>query len=220
LKSALRAIYVALSVTILLLSWDNYKSASGQTQQQFQNYQNPTIGVSIQYPSDWELQEESNDKLRFVKQEGFVTADLNVEDLESDATLSEYANTRVNELREQRLGFQLISDEPITISNKPGQKVVYTFERDEDEDGKTNKVMRIWSVNEGKLYTLAYIAESSQYDRYLPAFQKMVDSFSIDTDSSAPKSSTPQSQSDRRIENRTTTFIAPPTPTFIAPPTP
>ena len=91
---------------ILLLSSDNYKSALGQAQQQFQNYQSPTLGVSIQYPSDWELLEESNDKLRFIKQEGFVTADLNVEDLDqSDAKLPEYANTRVNELRTQRPEF-------------------------------------------------------------------------------------------------------------------
>ena len=41
--------------------------------------------------------------------------------------------------------------------------------------------MRIWTVNEDKLYTLAYIAESSQYDQFLPTFQKMVDSFHIDT---------------------------------------
>jgi hypothetical protein len=97
-------------------------------------------------------------------------------------TLSEYANGRVNELQTQRSEFQLISNEPITISNKPGQKVVYTFEREEDEDGKTNKVMRIWSANEGKLYTLAYIAESSQYDRYLPIFQRMLDSFRLTGD--------------------------------------
>ena len=150
------------------------------TQQQFQNYQNPILGVSIQYPSDWELLEKSNDKLTFTKQEGFVGADLNVEEIDqSDATLPEYANTRINELKTQRPDFQLVSLEPIIISNDiPAQKVVYTFER--EEDGKTNKVMRIWSINEGKLYTLAYIAESSQYDRYLPAFQRMVDSFVID----------------------------------------
>jgi hypothetical protein len=74
------------------------------TQQQFQNYQSPTLGVSIQYPSDWKLLEESNDKLRFIKQEGFVTADLNVEEIDqSDATLPEYANTRVNELGSTRI---------------------------------------------------------------------------------------------------------------------
>src|SRR5215208_2130556 len=98
----------------------------------------------------------------------------------SDATLPEYVNTRVNELRTQRPDFQLLSFEPTMISNDiPAQKVVYTFER--EEEGKTNKVMRIWSINEGKLYTLAYVAESSQYDCYLPTFQKMVDSFSIGT---------------------------------------
>jgi hypothetical protein len=141
------------------------------TQQQFQNYQSPTLGVSIQYPSDWKLLEESDDKLRFIKQEGFVAADLDVEEIDqSDATLPEYANTRVNELRTQRPDFQLLSFEHTMISNDiPAQKVVYTFER--EEDGKTNKVMRIWSINEGKLYTLAYIAESSQYNRYLPTFQ-------------------------------------------------
>jgi hypothetical protein len=200
LKAAISATYVAMSVTLLLFSWDNYKYALGQAQQQFQNYQNPTLGVSIQYPSDWELQEESNDKLRFIKQEGFVTADLNVENLdESETTLSEYANTRVNELQAQRPEFQLISNEPITISNKPAQKVVYTFER--EEDGETNKVMRIWSTNEDKLYTLAYIAESGQYDRYLPSFQRMVDSFRIGNSGSGSSTTQDQSSDGSREDN-------------------
>jgi hypothetical protein len=221
LKAAIRATYVTLSVTLLLLSWDNYKSALGQPQQpSFLPYKNPNLGIGIQYPSDWELQEESNDKLRFIKQEGFVTADLNVENLDDSATtLPEYASTRVNELQEQRPEFQLISNEPTTISSKPAQKIVYTFER--EEDGKTNKVMRIWSTNEGKLYTLAYIAESSQYDQYIPTFQKMVDSFRIDTGGASPASSSTQVQnSDSSKEDRTPTFIPPPTPTFIPPPTP
>jgi hypothetical protein len=34
-------------------------------EQQFQNYQSPTLEVSIQYPSDWKLVEESNDKQTF-----------------------------------------------------------------------------------------------------------------------------------------------------------
>jgi hypothetical protein len=171
---------VVLLLTGLFLSLLDYELALGQGQSQQQSlltYKNPNLGVSIQYPSDWELEEESNDKLRFIKQDGFVTADLNIEDIDqSDTTLSEYASTRVNELQTQRPEFQLVSNEPTTISkNIPAQKVVYTFER--EEDGKTNKVMRIWSTNEDKLYTLAYIAESGQYDRYLPSFQRMVDTF-------------------------------------------
>ena len=216
--NVLRGIFTAGHIVVVLLaglflSIFDYELALGQGQSQQQSlltYKNPNLGGSIQYPSDWELQEESNDKLRFIKQEGFVTADLNVENLDEPKTmLSEYASTRVNELQAQRPEFQLISNEPTTISNKPAQKVVYTFER--EEDGKTNKVMRIWSINEGKLYTLAHVAESSQYNRYLPTFQRMVDSFSIGPSSSSPGSSTTQVQSSdgNREENNER---LPPTP--------
>jgi hypothetical protein len=80
------------------------------------------------------LEERSNNKLNFIKEEGLASADLNVEDIDqSDVTLPEYSSARVNELQTQRSDFQLISNEPSTISNnKPAQKVVYTFEREED----------------------------------------------------------------------------------------
>ncbi|MFZ0344776.1 MAG: hypothetical protein WAM27_04720 [Nitrososphaeraceae archaeon] len=119
MNAAINATYVALSVTVLLLSWDNYKSALGQAQQQFQNYQNP-ISLILRY-QNMRIQESTN--------------------------------------CEQRPEFQLVSNEPVTISNKPAQKVVYTFER--EEDGKTNKVMRIWSTNEDKLYRLKSKIETS-----------------------------------------------------------
>ena len=201
---------VVVLLTGLFFSLFDYELGLGQGQQPFLPYRNPNLDVSIQYPSDWELQEESDDKLRFIKQEGFVTADLNVEDIDqSDTTLSEYAITRINELRTQRPEFQLVSNEPTTISkNIPAQKVVYTFER--EEDGKANKVMRIWSANEGKLYTLAYIAESSQYDQYLPKFQRMVDSFSIDASSIGSSTTQVQSSSSDGEDNNGASSSPPP----------
>jgi hypothetical protein len=56
--------------------------------------------------------------------------------------------------------------------------------------------MRIWSIDQGKLYTLAYIAESSQYDRYLPEFQRMADSFSIGSTSQGRSTAQVQSTED------------------------
>jgi hypothetical protein len=97
LKAPISASYTVVFVTLLLFSSLLYNSSlgQGQVEQQFQIYHSPNLGISIQYPSDWKLLEESNDKLRFVKQEGFVTADLNVEEIDqSDATLPEYANTK------------------------------------------------------------------------------------------------------------------------------
>jgi hypothetical protein len=86
LRSMLTARYiVALLLTGLILSLFDYELAlaQGQSQQQtFLPYNNPNLGVSIQYPSDWQLKERSNDKLNFIKQEGIAAVDLNVENLE------------------------------------------------------------------------------------------------------------------------------------------
>ena len=150
------------------------------TQQQIKGdsprYENPNLGISVQHPSDWLLVGESDDKLNFLK--GDVAVEIDVDDLDpSDTTLSDYANKRVDELREDRDDFQLIEFEPATISNgQPAQKTVYSFA---GEDGKVTNVIRVWSVYQGKLYSIAYIADSNQYDQYLPIAQQMIDSFEI-----------------------------------------
>jgi hypothetical protein len=147
-----------------------------QTQGEFPRYENPNLGISIQHPSDWLLVGESDDKLNFLKDD--VAVEIDVDDLDpSDTTLSDYANERVDDLREDRDDFELIEFEPFTISNgQPAQKAVYSFT---GEDGEVINVIRVWSVYQGKLYGVAYIADSNQYDQYLPIAQQMIDSFEI-----------------------------------------
>ena len=71
-------------LTLSFFSLFDYDLALGQGQSRHQSftYQNSNLGVSIQYPSDWRLEEKSNDKLNFIKQEGLASADLNVEDID------------------------------------------------------------------------------------------------------------------------------------------
>jgi PsbP-like protein len=147
-----------------------------QIQGQFPRYENPTLGISVQHPSDWLLVGESDDKLNFLKDN--VAIEIDVDDLDpSDTTLSDYANEAVDDLREDRDDFELIEFEPVTISNgQPAQKAVYSFT---GEDGEVINVIRIWSVYQGKLYSIAYIADSNEYDQYLPIAQEMIDSFEI-----------------------------------------
>ena len=117
---------------------------------------------------------ESDDKLNFLK-DG-VAVEIDVDDLDSsDTTLSDYSNERVDDLREDRNDFELIEFEPVTISDgQPAQKAVYSFT---GEDGEVVNVIRVWSVYQAKLYSIAYIADSNQYDQYLPIAQQMIDSF-------------------------------------------
>jgi hypothetical protein len=65
---------VLLLLTGLFLSLFDYELALGQVQPQqqyFLPYKNPNLGISVQYPSDWQLQERSNDKLNFIKARWF-----------------------------------------------------------------------------------------------------------------------------------------------------
>ena len=151
-------------------------STQQQIQGEFPRYENPNLGISVQHPSDWLLVGESDDKLNFLKDA--VAVEIDVDDLDpSDTTLSDYANERVDDLREDRNDFELIEFEPVTISDgQPAQKAVYSFT---GEDGEVINVIRVWSVYQGKLYSIAYIADSNQYDQYLPIAQQMIDSFEI-----------------------------------------
>src|SRR5829696_4893260 len=151
-------------------------STQQQIQGEFPRYENPNLGISVQHPPDWLLVGESDDKLNFLKDA--VAVEIDVDDLDpSDTTLSDYANERVDDLREDRDDFELIEFEPVTISDgQPAQKVVYSFT---GEDGEVVNAIRVWSVYQGKLYSIAYIADSNQYDQYLPIAQQMIDSFEI-----------------------------------------
>src|SRR5829696_5291765 len=151
-------------------------STQQQIQGEFPRYENPNLGISVQHPPDWLLVGESDDKLNFLKDA--VAVEIDVDDLDpSDTTLSDYANERVDDLREDRDDFELIEFEPVTISEgQPAQKVVYSFT---GEDGEVVNVIRVWSVYQAKLYSIAYIADSNQYDQYLPIAQQMIDSFEI-----------------------------------------
>src|SRR4029453_701550 len=62
---------------------------STQQQVPFPRYENPTLGISVQHPSDWLLVGESDDKLNFKKDA--ATVEIDVDDLDPSDTLSDYA---------------------------------------------------------------------------------------------------------------------------------
>jgi hypothetical protein len=66
----------------------------------FLPYENPTLGIRIQHPVGWQLEEDDN-KVTFVQQKDIVSLETNV-DNNIDSSLSDYVNTRLQELREQR----------------------------------------------------------------------------------------------------------------------
>jgi hypothetical protein len=163
----------------------------------FRSYDNPTLGIKIQYPVGWQL-EEDNDKTRFIQQKDIVSLETDVNN-NIDSTLSEYVNARTTELREQRQDFKLIESTPTTISGNPAHKIVYTFlKEDGPRAGELYKILRIWTIEDHKLYSIAYLSEPDKFSEHLPAVEKAIDSFRI----SPVTQKTSTGSSDSNNENR------------------
>jgi hypothetical protein len=142
-------------------------------------YENPALGIRIQHPVGW-TKVEGDGEVEFIQQKDIVNFEVEVDN--EEVTLPEYVDRRVSLLREDRQNFSPIESSRTTISGNPGHKVVYTFVKDDGpRAGEINKVMRIWTIKDAKLYTVAYISEFEKFPDYLSLAERMVKSLKIGT---------------------------------------
>jgi YVTN family beta-propeller protein len=140
---------------------------------EFSQYENTILGISMQHPSDWMIEE--NDEI--IK---FYAPDYSV----ANTYLSVYvydipANTRPQDIRsseESLQDFKLIGSSNTTmLGGGQAHMILYTFTSGRDEyEGKM-----IFTVYEGKVYQIKFFSMSNKFDNYLPIVQKMIESFKI-----------------------------------------
>ena len=73
---------------------------------------------------------------------------------------------------------------PITISseNQSAYKIVYSNSNKDPNFPLSFKTMQVFAIKDGQLYTLSYVSEASQYGRYLPTIENMIDSITFAKD--------------------------------------
>jgi hypothetical protein len=166
-------------------------------------YKNTLYNFDMQYPSNWQKIEFTQgielgglttvvnflspsegiaDKFR----EYFI---VKVDDLRSEqgfamsssplfSKLNEYVNHQINDYKGLYQGFQIMqSDNASKFNNNSlSYKIVYTY--DDTIAGKI-KIMELYLLKNNKIYLLSFHAEASNYSKYLPTIQKIVDSVHI-----------------------------------------
>jgi PsbP-like protein len=151
-------------------------------------YENSTLGIKMQYPSNWTKQTTGRGVAFTVllshrnstNPEQFL-AKLNASALRgfpTNLTLKAMADRVVDSYRHFLNNLQVQSYSNTTLAGNNAVKIVYSY-----ADSKNNvfNASDIATISNDKLYVIQYYyyAKSPRYQSYLEAFQKMVNSFEI-----------------------------------------
>jgi hypothetical protein len=140
-------------------------------------YNNPNLGFSLEYPSDWQKEES----LSFTSPRG-GTGDRAPEVINvitevlpsSDFSLDSYTAAAMGQV-ESFENFQLLNSSSTTLGELPAHMIVYTFT---DEQTPLQN-LQAWTVKDGMAYVITYGGVPEEFNSSLPALQRVLDSFNL-----------------------------------------
>ncbi len=152
----------------------------------FLTYENARVGVKVDYPRNWTIEEDIAPGLATVAflspREGISdtfleNVSITVETLPQPVTLGEYTETAINTLRQDITNFTIIESVSTTLGDNPAYELISTGE----VEGVGMKWMQIWTIKGNKAYVFTYSALSYTYSRFQQVVEDMADSFEIVT---------------------------------------
>lgn len=162
-----------------IINTDNTRLPEG-----FLLYENPSAGIKIGYPPDWNLQENPNNLavVQFFSPaenendilENFM---IMIRKLPTETTLQYQVLKAISEIESSINNFQLEESKPVKISNIAAHKLVYTGLVQNNQEAKW---MMILTIKEDKVYVLLFSAHPTTYTVYENTIQKMIDSFRVE----------------------------------------
>ena len=157
----------------------------------FRTFENIAFGLRMLYPSDWSVTEvkstlspnASTSAVAFFKAPVEGPSDVYQENViinmkgpsPDDLTLRDYTENSLNTFRNLP-NIRLLQSFPNTLAGLPAHMVVYS----ENSEGIDIQKMQIWTiVDNDTAYVVTFGAEQTQFSRYLPAVEQMINSIQI-----------------------------------------
>jgi hypothetical protein len=146
-------------------------------------YENSTLGIRFEYPTDWKyyltfVSNSTVDEVRFDLSIASLT--ISVRDLPfffQNASIQQLTKV-MTDIFNGTAGpyFKVLSSGNATLSGYPGQKMEISYNY--PSQPKINEIS-IFTINNGRLYSVAFDGDAAYYNTFLPTAQKIVDSFRI-----------------------------------------
>ena len=154
---------------------------AGKLESGFLRYSDPLYGISMDYPPTWTI--DKSDPNLLVKlvspQESYTdlyleTVGIVALNVEFDNP-AELANSYLSFASTNMQGFQLLENIPDTIGGQSAQKIIFIGSM----QGIEAKVLAYYTIVDSVGYVFIFDAEPTNYQRYLPIFEQMIESVSI-----------------------------------------
>ena len=140
-------------------------------------YSNPNLGFTLEYPSNWTKQEN----LAFVSPPGgignqapeLITIDTEVLPT-LEFSLDTYTNLSLRQAQESLQDFKLLNSSSTTLAGLPAHMIVFLFTPSQNT---TLQNLATWTIKDGMVYKITYIATPEEFHSSLPALQSVLDTF-------------------------------------------
>jgi hypothetical protein len=164
-------------------------------------YQNSSLGLSLQYQSDWKVEERTNinnidsnvSTIKFTSpsKNDLMVVSVYAQNLSSfpaeqqqNITLDSITRTGIDAAKQNLNNFQLLDLEIANVTlgldqNNQAHKIIYSNINTNTTFPLQFVTMQTYTIKDGKIYGISYVSEVSQFFRHLPAVQRMIDSFHI-----------------------------------------
>ena len=151
-------------------------------------YENPTYGITIQYPSNWMA--SSNQLPTYNSIIGFYSPLENLSDVlpvEFALSITTYTNnisldeyTKITRIALEQQGMEISESSATTLAGNPAHKITFLPGDQIAQNSPVEfKFMQIFTIIGNKVYSLSYNAEASKFSTHLNTIQQMLDSVKI-----------------------------------------
>jgi eukaryotic-like serine/threonine-protein kinase len=83
---------------------------------------------------------------------------------------------QIAELKRSNPDVKVLKSTSTTFAGKPAHKIVFSAIDNKEVE---RKAMQVWTVIGNKAFLITYKAEPDKFSSYLPAIERMIDSFKI-----------------------------------------
>jgi hypothetical protein len=191
-------ITIIVSLLLIYIAPQEALAQSSTSEQRIDNYltfEDKKFGITIQYPSDWELDaEDSLPEHSLTKVMGFYSPKesdtdsfqeslvIKTERLPTSLALNKAAEKLLSNDARSLPKFDLISSKPTVIKGSPAYSLIYTYK---DSDFGKIREMDLLVEKSNMMYVLEYNAKPANFDNYFPTIQKMINTFKTNNSSTA-----------------------------------